>query len=218
MKKENKYRVDSYDFKKSNTKIETIFPTPLRCLIVGPSDSGKTTLLCNIVQKRWVTYKYLYIFTKSINQSVYDYLQELFSDIDTVETFISDKDIIPVDECNLNSLVVFDDCMLENQRVIKEYFVRSRHTNISCIYLAQNYLLTDLQTIRVNLNCLIVFEQLEYYMKKLWSDFFSSFRTLSEFKSLCIGCWKNRYGFLALDIKNKCLYKKLDNCYIERID
>ena len=55
MSKENKCTVDSYDFKKSKNKLETIFPTPLRCLIVGPSDSGKTTLLCNIVEKRWVS-------------------------------------------------------------------------------------------------------------------------------------------------------------------
>lgn len=217
MFKESKLKVESYDFGKSNVKMETIFPQPLRCLIVGPSDSGKTTLLCNIVAKRWVSYDNLYIFTKTINQGVYDYLQKVFSGIDEIETVFSDEDIISVDECRPNSLVVFDDCMLENQKKIKEYFVRSRHKNISCIYLAQNYVLTDLQTIRVNLNLMIVFEQLEHYVKKLWKDFFSSFRSFKEFKLLCANCWKIPYGFITVDIKNKYLYEKLENCNIERL-
>lgn len=46
-----------------------------------------------------------------------------FSEIDEVETifsnFTNDVNIINVDECKPNSLVVFDDCILESQKKIK---------------------------------------------------------------------------------------------------
>ena len=44
------------------------------------------------------------------------------------------EDLFIIDNCCHNSLIVFDDCMLENQDVIKEYFVREWRTNILCIY------------------------------------------------------------------------------------
>ena len=42
------------------------------------------------------------------------------------------EDLISVDECKSNSLVVFDDCVnTQQQQVIKNYFVRRGHENIS---------------------------------------------------------------------------------------
>ncbi|VVC30873.1 Tetratricopeptide repeat,Tetratricopeptide repeat-containing domain,Tetratricopeptide-like helical [Cinara cedri] len=52
------------------------------------------------------------------NENLKDYV----NDIDEVETVFSNGDINSVDECKPDSVVVFDDCMLENQTVLKEYF------------------------------------------------------------------------------------------------
>ena len=38
------------------------------------------------------------------------------------------------------NLMVFDDLLLEKQNTSESYYVRGRHSNVDCFYLAQNYL------------------------------------------------------------------------------
>ena len=37
------------------------------------------------------------------------------------------------------NLMVFDDLLLEKQNTRESYYVRGRHSNVDCFYLAQNY-------------------------------------------------------------------------------
>ncbi len=37
------------------------------------------------------------------------------------------------------NLMIFDDLLLEKQNKCESYYVRGRHSNIDCFYLAQNY-------------------------------------------------------------------------------
>ena len=37
------------------------------------------------------------------------------------------------------NLMVFDDRLLEKQNTCESYYVRGRHSNVDCFYLAQNY-------------------------------------------------------------------------------
>lgn len=67
------------------------------------------------------------------------------------------EELIPVDECESNSLLVFDDCLMEEQMKIKDYFIRGCYKNISCMYLSQSYSHVDIQVIRNNLNVLCLF-------------------------------------------------------------
>jgi len=62
---DNNYEIKVFnlDKDKDNTS-ESIFPTPIRCLIIGSSGSGKTNLLSNIIINYWVPFDNLYIFTK----------------------------------------------------------------------------------------------------------------------------------------------------------
>lgn len=197
-------------FPYQNTKDdESIFPAPLRCLIVGSSGSGKTNLLWNIITNFWIPFENLYIFTKTIDQPIYEKLEEVFNGIDEIETVISNEGIVSVDECKKNSLVIFDDCVLENQSIMKEYFIRGRHKKISSIYLTQSYTAVDLKIIRNNLNFVIIFKQPDHYIKKIWEDFISDNR-LNTFKSLCNTCWKESFGFLSMDLTNKHVYKRFD--------
>jgi len=57
-------------------------------------------------------------------------MKEVFAGLDSVEVNITNEDIISVDECKSNSLVVFDDYILDKQDRMKEYFIRSRSKNI----------------------------------------------------------------------------------------
>ncbi|KAL1489067.1 hypothetical protein ABEB36_014012 [Hypothenemus hampei] len=66
----------------------------------------------------------LKVINKSMEQPIYKKLAEIFEGIDDIERHFFDNcdDIITVDECKSNSLVIFDDCLLEKQSTIKEYF------------------------------------------------------------------------------------------------
>jgi GTPase SAR1 family protein len=207
------YEIIPCPFEK-NEESKTLFPNPLRCLIVGSSGSGKTTFLWNLIINYWIPFKHLYFFTKSIDQPIYIKFSEIFNDLLEIETCIISEDIISIDECKPNSLVVFDDYILEKQTLIKEYFVRGRPKNISCIYLAQCYSLVDLKVIRNNLNFVVAFRQSDHYTEKMYKDFFSNIIDKEKFKSFCRSCWNEKYGFISFDITSKKIYNKLKKLYI----
>ena len=98
---------------KANKKI---FPLPFRCLIVGTSGCGKTNLLYNLKAKECgMPFHSLYIFSKSIEQEVYKDLKKVYDKLaaqegEEIAHFYNNcEDIISVDECEPNSLIIFDD-------------------------------------------------------------------------------------------------------------
>ena len=140
----NRYKIDPIP--KSNKLNKGILPLPLRCLIVGTSGCAKTNLLYNLILKKWgIPFYHLYIFSKTLEKDVYQELKVLYEelsddkDMQIAHFFNRCEELISVLDCEPNSLVVFDDCVsILQQRTIKDYFVRGRHKNISCVYLTQS--------------------------------------------------------------------------------
>ncbi|VVC42265.1 P-loop containing nucleoside triphosphate hydrolase [Cinara cedri] len=96
----DKYKnIEPFPYQETKDNDESIFPIPLRCLIVGSSGSGKSNLLWNIITNFRVPFENLYISTKTIDQPIYEKLVEEFNDIDEIETVISNEGIVSVDEC-----------------------------------------------------------------------------------------------------------------------
>lgn len=84
---------------------------------------------------------------------------------DTVAYFNNDfEDMIRGDDCEPNSLVIFDDCLKEYQKETHKYFIRGLRKNVSCIYLTQCYSKADRQFIRDNVNFLCIFKQSNHYL------------------------------------------------------
>ena len=77
-------------------------------------------------------------------------------------SFYESADDVP-DPRDLNSentnLMIFDDLLLEKQNKCESYYVRGRHYNVDCFYLAQNYFKLPRQTIRENTNFICLFPQ-----------------------------------------------------------
>lgn len=210
----SKYKITN-PIEENKINDENLFPEPTRCLIIGNSGSGKTTVLYNIISKYWIPYKNLYIFTTTIEQPIYQKLEKMFEDVRFAKNeigayFFKDcDDLISLNECKANSLVVFDDCIKEKQSTIQDYFLRSRPKNISCIYLCQCYTLLDIQTIRINSNFLIIFKQPEKYIKNMWEDFIK-FMTYNEFLSFCLKAWEKPFGFVSIDLNKDKIYNKFE--------
>ena len=156
---------------------------------MGASGCGKTTLLYNLLIKNWgIPFQYLYISSKSLEQHIYQELKAEYEKLSAVEDaeiayfFNSCEELISVDECEPNSLVVFADCVnLQQQHVIKDYFVRGSHKNISCIYLTQSYTKVDRQLIRNNIKFLCIFNQSLKYTRDIYNEYAGSDFTFERF-------------------------------------
>jgi len=119
--------------------------------------------------------------------------------------FYEDSDEVP-DPRNLsadcNNLIIFDDLLLEKQNKCESYYVRGRHSNVDCFYLAQNYFRLPRQTIRENANFIILFPQDLKNLNHIYNDHVCSDTTKEEFRNLCKKAWKNPHGFVVVDLSS----------------
>ena len=119
-----------------------------RTLLVGPSFSGKTYLMLQILSR--ISDRDIYIITKSPPE------QYTNSKIKIKE--INDE-IKPLSEYE-NGTIVFDDILgSSNSRFIDQFFIRGRHNNLDIYYLSQSYFDLPKRTIRNNSNKIILFNQ-----------------------------------------------------------
>jgi len=118
-----------------------------RMLICGPSNSGKTNILLNMIYFL-LEFDKIYIFSKNLHQNKYqNLLQALlkkstprFNGYDVVEAY--GDEIIPLEELPADKqiIVVFDDLVCEsNQNSIINYFINGQHRNCCVIYLTQTF-------------------------------------------------------------------------------
>lgn len=72
-----------FDNKNKNT---SFFPVPLRCIIVGASGCGKTTLLYHLITISWdIFFLNLYIFSPSMEQPIYLKLKKAYRELSVIE-------------------------------------------------------------------------------------------------------------------------------------
>lgn len=182
-----------------------IFPYPIRLLLIGPSGCGKTVLLYNIIINFWIPFTDVYIYTNTPHQQIYQELDKILKQ-SNIPCFISNNfdEIISPSDCELNSIVIFDDCLSEKQNKMEEYFTTSRHFNISCIYLAQSLTSLNVRLIRDNSNFICLFKN-PRHIKRLYDETNIGIH-FNDFRSYCGTCWKNDFGFLSID--------KVSNRYI----
>ena len=92
---------------------------------------------------------------------------------------------------------------LKQQNACESYYVRGRHSNVDCFYLAQNYFKLPRQTIRENANLTCLFPQGLKNLNHILDDHVASDMTKEEFRQLCKTAWEKQHGSLILAVKNK---------------
>ena len=90
--------------------------------------------------------------------------------------------------------VVFDDLLLQMQNTCESYYVRGRHSNVDCFYLAQHYFKLPRQTIRENENFICLFPQDLKNLNHIFDDHVGSDMTKEEFRQLCKAAWEKNTG------------------------
>ena len=99
--------------------------------------------------------------------------------------------------------MIFDDLLLEKQNKCEAYYVRGRHSNVDCFYLAQNYFKLPRQTIRENTNFLCLFPQDLKNINHIYNDHVSSDMSKDEFRDFCKKAWEEPHGFVVIDLTSK---------------
>lgn len=199
---------------KHKTKHSSLLPNSIRALIVGPSNCGKTNVMFSLIESpNGLSFKNIYIYSKSLYQPKYCYLKKLIGPIKGINLymFTENEKVLSPDKAEANSIIIFDDVICDKQNNIRDYFCMGRHKNIDCFYLCQTYTKIPKHLIRDNANMIIMFKQDELNIKHVYNDHVIGDISFTKFLNLCSECWKDKYGFLVIskdDEINKGRYRK----------
>ena len=97
--------------------------------------------------------------------------------------------------------MVFGDLLFEKQITCESYYVKGRHSNVDCFYLAQNYFKLPRQIIRENANFICLFPQDLKNRNHIFDDVGSDM-TKEEFRQLCKTAWEKQHGFVIIDLNS----------------
>ena len=179
-----------------------LLPNAIRCIICGPSNCGKTNVLISLLESpHGVRFANVYVYSKSLQQPKYRYLEDLLAPLDGIGyfTFSENSAVIPPNEALPNSIFVFDDVACDKQDTIREYFAMGRHSNVDCFYLCQTYAKIPKHLIRDNANLLLLFKQDGTNLRHAYNDHVNTDMSYDDFCALCRACWQRKYGFVVID-------------------
>lgn len=196
-----------------------LLPPTIRSIIVGPSNCGKTNLMLSLIEHpNGLRFENIYVFSKSLYQSKYQYLENLLRPIKGMSYFsfsCLENNIPAPNKVRHNSLFIFDDVACDKQNLMREYFSMGRHSNVDCFYLCQTYAHIPKHLVRDNANLLILFKQDNLNLRHIYDDHVNTDITFDIFKEMCSLCWKDNYGFLVIDkdsdVRNGRYRKGFDN-------
>ena len=178
-------------------------PDHVRAIICGPSNSGKTNLMLNLIfNKNGLKFENIYIFSKSLYQDKYRFLESVISEVPEIGFYAySDNDELPhPSDLQPNSVMIFDDVSCEKQSNIKSYFTMGRHNKVDTFYLCQTYSSVPKQLVRDNANFLVLFRQDGMNLRHVYHDHVDPDMTLCQFTNVCNRVWNCRNNsFLVID-------------------
>lgn len=196
-------KLDDFCERKRLLRHSELLPDSIRCIICGPSNSGKTNLMINLLlHESGLRFENIYVYSKSLNQNKYQYLRRVISSVPSIgyQEFSDKDDVISPENAKKNSVIIFDDVSTCSQDTMREYFTRGRHSEIDCFYLTQTYTHVPRMLMRDNCNMIIAFPQGPRCIYKIYEDHCSSDMTFQQFREMCSLCWKNnKYEFLVID-------------------
>ena len=184
---------------------QNIFIHPFTCLVVGPTQSGKTHFLHKILKYNKSLINVppeKIIFCYSEWQSTYNEFKKNFESIQFYQGIFDIEKL----ESTTTNLIIFDDLMNqcnESEQVMNLFTVGSHHKNTSVFFLTQNIFSKGKFTrdISLNSNYLIIFknprDQLQFQI--LARQMFPN--NTKFIKESFEDATKNPHGYLLIDLK-----------------
>lgn len=187
--------------------------------------TGKTNVLLSLITSRHgITFENIYIYSKTLDQEKYQYLEELLKPLKKIgfRTFSSSENVLSPNQMKQNSLVVFDDVINDsgiNRDIVRDIFTLGRHRCIDVVYLVQSYTKLNKHLIRDNCNFLILFRQDDTNLKHIFTDMgVNADMKFDEFRDFCSECWREPYGFACISLEhptNSGRYRKNFEQYLQ---
>ena len=204
----NRMLEDDRDASRAN-RHGPLLPNSVRGVICGPSGCGKTNVLLSMLESpNGLRFENVYVYSKSLHQPKYRYLEQVLSLVHGIEYFpYSDNtEIVPPRDARPDSIFVFDNVACDEQNTIREYFSMGRHSNVDCFYLCQSYARIPKHLIRDNANFLMLFKQDGTNLRRVYNDHVDTDMTFESFNDLCARCCRRRYDFVVID-KDSSMYE-----------
>ena len=193
---------------------------PFRMLITGPSDSGKTNALLNLINNLHPIDK-IYLYAKDLHKPKYEYLinkrkQAGIKNLNDPHAFIEYPDDIndvldDINNYNKNRdkkvLIVFDDMIADIEynknfkRIIKELFYRAHKINVSIVFITQSYF-RALKDARLNSTHYVLMKIGNKKELKRIAEEKSGHLDYKYFLEMYNYCIKEPYSFMAIDARS----------------
>jgi hypothetical protein len=115
-----------------------------RGIIVGRSGCGKTNaLLSLLLHENGLRFSNIYLYSKTLDQPKYQFLKQVLQSLNDGKNkenigffeFEEGDHIIPPNEAKPFSIIIFDDVVGCDQKIIRDYYCFGRHYYIDFLFL-----------------------------------------------------------------------------------
>lgn len=199
-----------------------LLPSSIRCLIVGPSNCGKTNLMMRLLtHPHGLRFENIYIYSKSLFQPKYRYLEQVLKPIKGLGYYAynENENIIQPSQAQPNSIFIFDDIVCQKQQIIRDFFSMGRHNGVDAFYLCQTYSKIPKQLVRDNANMIVIFRMDDMNLKHVFTDHVMPDMSFDEFKKICRQCWNAKERGFVVIVKESPLddgrYRQGFDCFIK---
>lgn len=179
-------------------------------LITGPTSSGKTTILLNLINVMPKTFDKITLCLKDSDEPLYnmliDRIQKKNGEIDVFED--GDVPLLSDIEKDGQQLFVFDDLVgeKESNKQISQYYKLGRKKFISSVYLTQSYYQSP-KFVRDQIQYLFIKQvRSNIELKRILNDYAFTHITLDQMINYYEECTKEFTDFMLIDVKKKKIY------------
>jgi hypothetical protein len=176
-------------------------------LITGPTGSGKSNILINLIKVMNGTFDHITMCLKDSDEPLYNMLIERLKDRITV---YEDGEVPSLSsiEKDGQQLFIFDDLVKEKYAnlEIEQYYKLGRKKNISCIYLTQSFFQAP-KFVRDNIQYLFIKKiRSQKELTAILKDYSFTNVSIDDLKKYYEECTKDFTDFMTIDCKKHNIY------------